>query len=90
MDWRYLLEGDLLIELGSRIRTLRKQAGLSQQDLADHIGTTRIRIGEIERGKNTSILFILRILKVFNLMNDFEAIFTIETISPKSMFETGK
>lgn len=90
MDWRYLLEGDLLEEFGLQIKLLRKQAGLSQQDLADHIGTTRIRIGEIERGKNTSIVFILRILKVFNKINDLQEILQIEQISPKAMFEKGK
>lgn len=90
MDWRYLLEGDLLEEFGLQIKKLRKQAGLSQQDLADHIGTTRIRIGEIERGKNTSIIFILRILKVFNKINDLQEILQVEPISPKAMFEKGK
>ncbi len=90
MDWRYLLEGDLLEEFGLQIKKLRKQAGLSQQDLADHIGTTRIRIGEIERGKNTSIIFILRILKVFNKINDLQEILQVEPISPKEMFEKGK
>ncbi|MBI1835642.1 MAG: helix-turn-helix domain-containing protein [Flavobacteriia bacterium] len=90
MDWRYLLEGDLLVEFGGRVKIMRKQAGLSQQDLADHIGTTRVRIGEIERGKNTSLIFVLRILKVFNKINDLEEIMKVERISPKTMFESGK
>jgi transcriptional regulator with XRE-family HTH domain len=90
MDWRYLLEGDLLEEFGNRIKLLRKQAGVSQQDLADQIGTTRIRIGEIEKGKNTSFIFIIRILKVFNKINEFEALMEIEQISPKEMFRAGK
>jgi len=90
MIWSYLLESDLLIEFGIRIKQLRKQAGLSQQDLADHIGTTRSRISEIEKGKNTSIIFLFRILKVFNKMSEFETILTPSTISPKQLFNSKK
>lgn len=86
MDWRYLLEGDLFIELGSRFRSLRKQSGMSQKDLADQIGTTRERISDIERGKNTSVIYFLRILKVFNKINELEEILTVSDISPKDLF----
>lgn len=37
--------------LGKRIRTLRKRKGLTQEGLAEQIGTSSKYIGEIERGK---------------------------------------
>ncbi len=37
--------------LGKRIRTLRKRKALTQEGLAEQIGTSSKYIGEIERGK---------------------------------------
>jgi transcriptional regulator with XRE-family HTH domain len=39
------------IALGKRIRTLRKRRGLTQEGLAEKIGTSSKYIGEIERGR---------------------------------------
>ncbi len=39
------------IELGNRIRVLRDGLGLSQEDLAEHLGVTRQAIGQIEKGE---------------------------------------
>jgi transcriptional regulator with XRE-family HTH domain len=41
----------LLTEFGSRIRQLRTQAGLSQEELAEKTGFHRTYIGMIERGE---------------------------------------
>lgn len=38
-------------ELGQRIRDVRESLGLSQEDLADHLGLTRQAIGQIEKGE---------------------------------------
>lgn len=42
---------DTNIALGKRIRALRKRKGLTQEGLAEQIGTSSKYIGEIERGK---------------------------------------
>lgn len=41
---------DLPLQLGARVRYYRMQAGLTQQELADAIGTARTTISQIERG----------------------------------------
>lgn len=40
------------MQIGEKIRTLRKAAGLSQQQLADELGISEKSIQRYERGKN--------------------------------------
>ncbi len=50
------------LRFGSRIRHLRLQAGLSQEDLADKSGLDRTYVGGIERGeRNPSLKNINRL-----------------------------
>lgn len=47
---------DILIRFGARIRELRKEAGLSQEELAARCQLDRTYIGGIERGeRNVSL-----------------------------------
>jgi transcriptional regulator with XRE-family HTH domain len=41
----------LYVALGKRIRALRRQANLSQEDVAERVGLTRTSITNIERGR---------------------------------------
>lgn len=47
------------IHLGRRMRNARKTSGLSQQMVAQAIGTTRQTIIAIERGENVGIHLVL-------------------------------
>jgi len=52
----------LLLQLGRRIRTIRKAQGLSQEELADKAGLDRTYVGGIERGeRNVSVLNLAKI-----------------------------
>jgi len=47
---------DVLERFGERVRSLRKDAGLSQEALADKCGLDRTYVGGIERGeRNVSL-----------------------------------
>lgn len=59
-----LNEEAYLIKLGKRIRDLREAAGLSREDLAEAIDTTRMQVYRIENGikKNSpTIILLIRI-----------------------------
>ncbi|MGB3356844.1 MAG: helix-turn-helix transcriptional regulator [Mycobacterium sp.] len=49
-------------EFGARIRMLRHQKGLRQDELADRIGVTRMTISRLERGEAVNVDTALRAL----------------------------
>ena len=61
-------EKALLCEFGSLIRLLRKEKGLSQEDLAFKCGLDRTYIGGVERGeRNVGLINIIRIANALDL-----------------------
>lgn len=60
-------DDDLLREFGDRLRTARRQAGLSQEALAHQAGLHRTYIGSVERGeRNIALLNILTLATVLD------------------------
>jgi transcriptional regulator with XRE-family HTH domain len=54
--------------LGRRIRTLRKELGLTQEDLAFEVGVNRSYMGFIERGeRNPSLAMLKKIAKALEV-----------------------
>ncbi|WP_265563871.1 helix-turn-helix domain-containing protein [Sphingomicrobium arenosum] len=52
----------MLERLGTAVRSARKEAGFSQEALADAAGLDRSHMGKIERGeRNVSVLNVVRI-----------------------------
>ena len=63
--------------IGQRITALRKQEGISQQELADRAGLTRQHIGRIEKGELVSVAYV-------TIQQIAEAIgMTVDLIDPK-------
>ncbi len=57
-----------LVLLGSRIRTLRKEKGYSQEGFAAHAGLGRSYYGAIERGeRNVAALNLILIAKTLEI-----------------------
>jgi HTH-type transcriptional regulator / antitoxin HipB len=55
-------------DIGSLIRSRRRSLGLSQADLATKLGTSRLWITEIERGKpRASLVLILQAISALGL-----------------------
>lgn len=55
-------------QIGAIIRTLRKEKGLTQQTLADEIGSSFSYIGRVERGEgNVTIETIIKIAAALNI-----------------------
>lgn len=61
-------ETDILQKFGNRIRELRKNKGLSQEQLAELTGFHRTYIGMVERGERNPALINIEIFaKAFNI-----------------------
>jgi transcriptional regulator with XRE-family HTH domain len=52
----------LLVQLGRRIRTLRKRKGLTQTDMAVHLGISRGHLSDLERGKREAGIITLQVI----------------------------
>ena len=55
-------------KFGQRIKTLRKEKGMTQEDLAFKVGVDRSYMGFIERGeKNVTLMRLIAIAKAFKI-----------------------
>lgn len=66
-------DSDILKKFGKKVRDLRKQLNLSQEELADKAGVHRTYIGMIERAeKNITLLNIEKIANALEVsIKDF-------------------
>lgn len=81
------LDGDIMIELGEKMKQLRKSKKYTQQELAERVGVSRKLIVDIEAGRGTSLLVFVKLLKVFKKSNKLLEILDASPISPKEMFK---
>ena len=65
---------DLLGELALKHKTLRKQAGLTQTELAARSGVSLGSIKRFERTGQVSLESLLKLVQILNRLNDFELI----------------
>jgi transcriptional regulator with XRE-family HTH domain len=65
-------EGPAPMALGERVKQLRKEAGWSQAELGEKVGTDSQRISRYENGRITpSLEAIVRIAEVFDISLDY-------------------
>ena len=58
-------------KLGTKIKNIREQTGLSQEKLADLLGISRVSLSQVENGeRKISVEEIAILAKVFNLSSD--------------------
>lgn len=64
----------ILSELGSKIRSLRKEKKISQENLAKTVGISRNTLSKLENGyiANISIVTLDRVLNVLNYQLDIK------------------
>jgi len=62
----------LVMKIGRKVADLRKDKGMSREELGKQVGTSGLVIGRYERNENTpSIDMILKLAKVFNVSLDY-------------------
>jgi DNA-binding XRE family transcriptional regulator len=75
-NWYAMSDPAILREVGQKIRAFRLQKNLTQEEMAQKIGLNRATIRGIEKGRPSSLLTfiqILRILEKLDLLNDITA-----------------
>lgn len=63
-----IIDKDLLVQFGKKVRKIRKKQGYSQEELASRANLHRTYIGMIERAeKNITLLNIHKIANALNI-----------------------
>lgn len=64
-------------KIGQIIESYRIKEGLTQAELAKRINVSRLTIINIEKGKGSNTLNILKLLKYFDLLHDLDVSFNL-------------
>lgn len=76
---------DIKLQLGKLIKTLRKQEGLTQAELADLLSLSRITIQNLESGKNFTIDTLLKVLQHFDKLSELNKLLSQQIIQSKEI-----
>jgi transcriptional regulator with XRE-family HTH domain len=72
----------ILEDIGGRLKRRRLDRNLTQQEVADQAGLTRTTIGEFERGASSSMLTLIRILRVLDALEELDSFLPDAGLSP--------
>lgn len=82
---------DWEIELGARVRLVRKQRKMTQQELADRSNVSRSAIKYLESGKGSSLATFLNVVRALDLDENLHQIFAVvSTVSPLALLQAKK
>ena len=72
----------ILRNLGERLKRRRLDRNITQHELAEGAGLSRPTVSDIERGHPTSVLTLIRILRVLDLLDELNAFLPLPLPSP--------
>jgi len=76
--------------IGAFLRRHRIAAGLSQGDMAERVGASRLTISKMENGKSSSLPILIACLDELHLLDRFESLFAPAPISPIEQLRAAK
>lgn len=68
--------------IGKKIKEIRIEQNITQNELNSLSGVSKARIGDIERGKNCSLLILIQLLRGLNSLDFLDSFFAEKQISP--------
>jgi len=75
----------IIKELGDRLKKIRLQKNMSQQELAKRSGLYRSTISEIENGRAASLLSFIQLLRGLEKLDLFGALTEDQAVSPLTL-----
>ena len=90
-NWLFLTEQEILKEIGKRLKKIRVQHNLTQQEMSKEVGLSASTISLIEQGNSTTVDSLIRILIRLNRIKDLESVFRVgDNLELKLKFEKAK
>lgn len=82
MDWYSMTNTRIERIVGERIKKLRLEYNITQQDLAKKTGLSRVSISKIERGMGVNLSSLLEIMRGLRVLENIEHLIPEPEISP--------
>jgi transcriptional regulator with XRE-family HTH domain len=86
MDWYGMTDGNILFEIGKRIKQTRKRKRYSQAELAERAGISSFTVSQMENGKNTSLGSLIAVMRILRLLENFESLIPEPMKSPVELY----
>lgn len=80
--WTEMSSPAILAKIGNRIRETRIRQSKTQAELATAAGITPLTVANIEKGKSTSTLILISVLRELGLLENLESLVPEAKISP--------
>ena len=85
MDWYSLTNARIEIEVGERLKKLRLEYNITQNNLAKKTGLSRVSISKIERGMGVNLSSLIEIMRGLRVLENIEYLIPEQEISPIEM-----
>lgn len=73
---------EILLEIGTRLRTYRLRLNLTQADLATRAGVNRTTIRDVEAGKDSQLSTLIKLLRAMGRLEELSVFLPAPSISP--------
>jgi len=90
MDWYSMTNNRIELEIGLKIKHYRLKRNLTQLELANKTGISRVSISKIERGKGATLASLIEILRMLHVLQNLEFLFPEDEISPIELIKLKK
>lgn len=80
--WTYKTDKAILKEIGEKIKRERVELNLTQEDIALRSGISLSSVQRIERGISVSIKYLISVMRVLEMLEQFSLAFPEKEISP--------
>ncbi|MES2006298.1 MAG: helix-turn-helix transcriptional regulator [Bacteroidota bacterium] len=81
-NWYAMSDPAILKELGQKIRAFRLQKNLTQAEMTEKTGLSRVTISEMEKGKPISLLTFIQVLRALDRLDWLNTLTSVPVISP--------
>lgn len=89
-NWYAMSDPAILKELGQKLKAFRLQKNITQEEMAKKIGINRVTVGEIEKGRPSSLLTFIQILRVLDKLDLLNSMMVVPIVSPIQMAKFQK
>lgn len=83
-------DGEIMVEIGHRLRALRKARRLSQSEAAAKSGLSRKTVHLAEHGANPRLLTLVRLLRTYGALESLSDFIPEVELSPIEVLRTSR